>query len=392
MPICYVVPGFLSAAIYTPSILGPVLLWVNIPRIALGQFGALRLAPNGVDPGPPDGEVCTIGAGLEDYVETPAGVLRGQLASYGYTVTVVPYDWRKELITHGAALASKIRAEVSASDPCAIVCHSTGGLVARAAWANLGSTDQTNLVRRIVTLGTPHQGTYTPVMVFSKEDQLIRQLIFLNNALQMTPAARIPGYTRWQPGQIRNLCQTWVSLYQLFPALPAPSYDPDRAALYTASNWTNGAAPQQTWLDQARETWWPLMQSEDAMPPSWVLTTVSGSGWSTRYRLDDASKIGDPDEIAITTDGDGVVYRLSAEVPGSVIYRTSVAHQDQLPQLVTSGQVAEWVLAVRHPPDPAPPPSEVFAPVNPQYTGPPISNLGFPEATISACSSGGCLC
>lgn len=391
MPTCIVVPGFLASTLYSLAPLR-VLLWVNVPRLILGAFGILRLAQNGVDPQPPDGGECESGEGLDDYVQVPARQLGDQLAGDGYTVEVFHFDWRKEIIAHGAALAARVRAVATIGDPCALVCHSTGGLVARAAWANLGSTNQTALVRRIVTLGTPHQGTYAPVMVFSKEDALIRQLIFLNQALLMTPVGRVPGYTLWQPGQIRALAETWPALYQLFPSLPAPSFDPDRMALYHQSNWTGGAAPQQVWLDNAREVFWPLVQSPAATPPPWVLTTVSGTGWETRWQLSYPAELGDPDAIGIVNTGDGVVTRQSAEVSESAVYRTTVAHADQLPALVRSGQVADWVRAVRVAPSPPPPPEEIETVSVPSIQEPPITTLGFPSALTSPCSSGGCPC
>lgn len=391
MPRCIVVPGFLASTVYTVSPLR-VLLWVNVPRLVLGHFGVLRLAPNGIDPGPPDGAACEAGEGLDDYVEQPALELGRQLASSGYSVEVFAYDWRKELIAHGAALAARIRAVATESNPCSLVCHSTGGLVARAAWANLGSTSQTGLVRRIVTLGTPHKGTYSPVMVFSREDPLIRQLLFLNQSLLMTPIGRLPGYVQWRSGDIRKLAQTWVSLYQLMPAPPAPSFDPDRMALYHRDNWTDPADLQQQWLDYSRETWWPLMASPASMPPPWVLTTVSGNGWETRNKLSYWRDLGDPDAIGISSEGDGVVTTESAEVAGSAVYRTTCGHADQLPALVNSGQVAEWVLAVRVAPAPPPPPEDVPEVVTPVIQQPPVTTLGFSSSLLSSCSSGGCPC
>lgn len=391
MPICYVIPGFLASEINTVGIVD-LLLWVNVPRLIIGEFGKLRLAANGIDPGPPDGAECVVGPGLADYTVTPANVLQEQLGPHGYTVTVWPWDWRKELVNYGALLAAKIRTEVSPANPCSLVAHSTGGLIARLAWGNLKGTNQENLVRRIVTLGTPHQGTYRPVMVFSTEDPLIRQLLFLNLMLGMTPVARIPGYTRWSNGSIRTLCESWPSLYQLLPALPAPVWDPHRPAIYQNSNWTQGANPQQVWLDNAAESFWPLLNSPDYMPPAWVLTTVSGKGTATQYRLIDPQDLGDPNAIAATFAGDGIVTEQSALVEDSWQYKTTIAHIDQLPQLATSGKIAEWVLAERDPPSPAPPPASVAQLQPATYAGPPISSLGFPNGIQSYCSLGNCSC
>lgn len=391
MPRCIVVPGFLASTIYS---LDParLLLWVNVPRLLVGQIGLLRLAPNGVDPQPPDGGPCESGEGLGTFVEEPAVQLGIQLAAAGYAVETWGYDWRKELHDHGSRLAVRIRQVATIADPCSLVCHSTGGLVGRAAWSRLSETGDTGLVRRIVTLGTPHEGTYASVKVFSKEDNLIRQLVFFSQLLAFTPVGRLPFFQMWQPGQVRALAETWPALYCLMPAMPAPASDPNRGVMFTSGNWTGGAAPQQQWLTYAQDVWWPLMKSAGSMPPSWVLTTVAGTGWWTRNRLDDPSRLGDPDALGGTYDGDGVVPEESAIVTNAAVFRVSVAHDDMLVHLVRSGQVAQWVLDVRTAPSPTPPAVTVLGADPPEFQAPPITDLGFPGVNNSPCLTGRCGC
>ena len=76
--------------------------------------------------------------------------------------------------------------------PCSIVAHSAGGLVARAAWLALGQAGATNLVRRIVTYGTPHQGSYGAVRLWSLDAASLTSVQYLAAAravLRAIPAA-----------------------------------------------------------------------------------------------------------------------------------------------------------------------------------------------------------
>lgn len=391
MPRCIVVPGFLASTMYTVEPFR-FLLWVNVSRLALGHVGALRLAPNGSTPGAPDGVLCEAGEGLSSFVEVPAAELGQQLAPHDYTVEVWAYDWRKELFDLGSHLATRIRAVATAADPCSLVCHSTGGLVARAAWFRLNQTGDTARVRRIVTLGTPHNGTYAAPKVMSQEDALIDQLVFLSSLMAFTPVSRVPGFQLIGTGFVQKLAQTWPALYCLFPALPAPAFDPHRAMLYDAQAWSGPNRPSPVWLSYARNSWWPLVKSPEATPPPWVLTTVAGVGWETAERLAYPDDLGARNVWGTTTLGDSVVTRESAFVVDAAQVETTVRHEDMLPHLVRSGDVARWVLEVRLPPNPAPPLEALSLTLPPEFQSPPITELGFPGSMNSPCLVGDCPC
>src|SRR5262245_2621457 len=181
MPKCYVLPGFFGSALESGPHQFGRRLWVNSTRLVIGEWRGLRLAEDGVSPAPEGGQALISGVPLEGYQDSLVGALRSQLGPKGYDVVVYAYDWRLRLRRAGHDLAQRIRAEASSDSPASIVAHSQGGLVARAAYADLAATGQAGLVRRIITIGTPHRGTYRGVKIFAREDPLVETLAWYVN-------------------------------------------------------------------------------------------------------------------------------------------------------------------------------------------------------------------
>jgi len=375
MPALYFVPGILSTEMFTGGP-GGQLLWVSYSRIALGQLGKLRLAGDGINPGLPDGVVCTPGGPLEPYYLPCLTALRQQLTPYGYSVFPWGFDWRKDIIAAGNDLAAAIRNVATPADPCSIVGHSQGGLVARAAWASLVASGESNLVRRIVTLGTPHQGSYSPVRVFSLTDPLIGQLAGATQLLSFVlnvvpPNIYFPAYS---PAELSQLAGTWPGLYQLLPVPGSPdsSNDPSRDYLFNAANWPSDRGIDAGWLNAASTTFAAFQLNPATFPPAWVLTTAAGTGLPTAYKLSSPSLLGTDAALSFTGQGDGQVTHSSAWVTNSARYLVNCRHSDLPNEVGQSGQLAAWVRDVRLAPAPAPPAVIVGGVLNPRIAGPPI--------------------
>lgn len=393
--ICYVVPGLLSSELYLDPPL-TIKVWVDYSALSLGLVGLLRLAPAGVLPGPPDGRQMYAGAPLPDYFGVCVGLLTQQLTPYGYSVQQFGYEWRQHFFAPANQLANRIRASVVPSDPCVIVGHSMGGLVARAAWVDLGQTGQQNLVKRIITLGTPHQGSYAPVWAFSVNYQAINQLVYLANVVggnlnRVNPLASFPS---WTPETLRDLLCTWPSMYDLLPVLGSPdsSTDISRPMLYSKSNWNGIAAVSQLHLDYARTVVGPFLLSPGSFPPSWILTTVAGTGVATPAALAVPQDLGAPLAIAVDPDGDGAVTQDSALVNPGVQYVLPAIHADIPLITAQSGDLARWIMDVRGPLTPVPPPKAIGSPLTPTLAGPPVSIQLGNVVHVTACAAGYCRC
>lgn len=395
MPRCWVVPGLLSEELYLDEARN-ILIWVDYSNLMQGGIGYLRLAADGIHPGPPDGHELFPGAPLPPYWDTTLQLLVAGLKPRGYRIVVYVYDWRTHILENGAGLAGNIRASTDLADPCAIVAHSMGGLIARAAWDNLVGTGDQGLVRRIVTLGTPHQGSYAPVNVFSGHHESLEQLSFLTYTL--TSGLNVTQWPltnrRYNTADIRDITCTWPSLYELMPLLGGSDAvsDSQRHLLFGSTNWPGSIPVDQNWLTFSRDLFGPWLLTPNSMPPSWVLTTVSGTGVPTPYRLVRPELLGSPAALGSTDAGDGVVSASSALVVNSQRYTVAARHSDLQVVTATSGDLVDWVLEIRDPITPVPPVEQVPGVFSAILAGPPIPAAIGGIPSVSNCGSGRCEC
>lgn len=374
MTICYAVPGLAGTELFTDAAL-TAKVWVDYTQLALGNLRYLRLAADGVSPAPPWGQILYPGQPLPDYYGQAIANLGVQLAPHGYTVVPWGYDFRISVRTTGPLLADRIRRDVTAANPCSIVCHSLGGLVARLAWADLVRTGETALVRRIVTLGTPHWGSYGAVRAWSLDAEPVTQLSYLSltSAGVLGPVLAAAQGRIFFPRDVATLFSSWPSVYETLPSLLAPdaATDPNRAQLYTHA-WPADRGVNTTRLAEARDVFQPLLATANTLPPSWVLTTVGGEGYPTVSGLTFPSLLGESSAYTKRDSGDGQVVVSSAELPDSAVIRLNGAHGD-LP-VITAGiaGAADAILAVRVKPFPPPLPQQVPGVFPWKLHGPPI--------------------
>ncbi len=291
-------------------------IWIGVPTAILGGFGALALAPNGIDPAVPGGRPLEATDLFAVYYAPAFNFLRDQILQDHYTARQWPWDWRKSILDAGDTLAGDIYVRVLPSDPCTLLCHSAGGLVARRAWSTLGGLQAQDRVRRIITLGTPHWGSYFVALAWSGVAAMIDALYALNVTMAYTLGGvqQYPAYRAWTKRQIADLLLTFPCLYELLPSLLAPSAgsDPNRIDLFTAANWGGGVLPQQAWLDHAVNVFQPWAASGSSQPPDNVMTCVAGLGYSTPTALGLPGFLGEARAIDQADVGDGIVTRDSA--------------------------------------------------------------------------------
>jgi pimeloyl-ACP methyl ester carboxylesterase len=261
----------------------PRVLWIDPLQIAAGRLAALTL--------PSAQPIKAMGVLLFSYAK-----LMLQLKIAGCDVRFHPYDWRLSLGDLGTQLAERIAAE---RRPVTLVAHSMGGLVARAAAKVLPK----RLLRRIIMLGTPNQGSFAPVQALRGTYPFVRRMSTLDHR-----------HTAEQLAQ--NVFCTFPGLYQMLPS-PRRFKDID---LYDALSWpADGPMPSAVLLREA-----PAARSCLAAVDSRMFHIV-GVNQETVVGLRRAAA---GFEYAMDRNGDGTVPLSLARLPALKCYFVDEAHAD----------------------------------------------------------------
>ncbi|MDE2049874.1 MAG: hypothetical protein KGJ72_02560 [Gammaproteobacteria bacterium] len=285
-PHVFVIPGILGSQLgiaRRPPLPNDV-LWLDPIDIQVGRLKLLSL-----DSGAP---VVPLGVVLYSHLK-----LRLHLRAAGFAVTLHAYDWRLGIDESGASLAERLREQ--GSRPLALVAHSMGGLISRAALALPG----TSHVERVVLLGTPNRGSFAPVQALRGTYAVVRKIARLDGA---TTAERLS----------EEIFNSFPSLYQMVPV----SGRKGAADLLDARAWPDcGPALRPPLLERAR-------RFRDSLPaPDGRFIAVAGVGQET---VTEVSRGRDGFVYTITRHGDGTVPADSAALDGASTYFTSTAHSD----------------------------------------------------------------
>lgn len=284
LPHVLLIPGILGSqlGLRRRAPLPDDVLWPDPLDIQSGRLTLLN--PSGGAP------VVSLGAVLYSHLK-----LKLYLRAHGFAVTLYDYDWRLDIETSAATLAERLRAHKPAR--AAIVAHSMGGLVSRAALALPG----TEHVERAVLLGTPNLGAYAPLQALRGSYAVVRNIARLDRHHTAEELAM-------------KIFSAFPSLYQMLPA-PCDGLD-----LLDETQWPRfGPAPRRDLLERARRF------RASLPPPDGRLVAVAGVGQKT---VTAASLRHDGFVYTITRGGDGTVPSASAALPGAHSYFAPVAHSD----------------------------------------------------------------
>jgi pimeloyl-ACP methyl ester carboxylesterase len=160
-------------------------LWIDPLQICAGRLTALAL--------PSRGPIKPMGVLLFSYAR-----LRLKLEIAGCDVDFHSYDWRLGLDELGATLTERIAAD---GRPVTLVAHSMGGLVARRAVRMLPK----RLVRRLIMLGVPNEGSFAPVQALRGTYPFVRNMSALDRK-------HSPEYLA------QHVFGTFPGLYQMLPS------------------------------------------------------------------------------------------------------------------------------------------------------------------------------
>jgi pimeloyl-ACP methyl ester carboxylesterase len=289
-PRLYLLPGLLGSQLgrLRSAEQPPDLLWLDPADIVDGRLSELRWPGRGSSTKP------LRPLGIIVYVYLP---LKLRLEAAGFDVVLYAYDWREDLWSCGRALAATIEADPAAE--LALVGHSMGGLLARAALAQTDAASAQR-IRRIVTLGTPHSGAIGAVQALRATYPALLRLAAIDRHNDAATLARVFA--------------SFQSVYQLLPA-PAGALD-----LFDAAAWPHrGAQPDAGLLAQARD-----FRSQLA-PGDARYVSIIGTGQRTVTGLEQRRG---QFRYEITAAGDGTVASARATLSGGRHYSLPCEHSE----------------------------------------------------------------
>lgn len=280
----YVLPGIMGTQLVAPRAApDPAdLLWLDPQDIIGGALERLRL--------PGNGGLLPLGAIPYSYL-----ALQLRLRAAGYTVVMHDYDWRGDLRDVARALAARVNADPAPA--VAIVAHSMGGLIARAAMQLPGF----ERVRRLITLGAPHSGSFGAVQAIRGTYPVVRRLAALDRHHDAEFLAT-------------QVFSTFPSIHQLLPAR-ALSGDTD---LFETAAWPrSGPRPDPQLLRDAHA----FVHALPASDARWI--AISGTHQRTVISL---RLVDDDFQYEIADTGDGTVAIASAQLAGCDNYYVRCEH------------------------------------------------------------------
>ncbi len=249
-------------------------VWLDLPRIAIGALGWLRMTPE-------------LGSQFD---VRATGILKKwysemllDLAADRWNVQAFWYDWRLDVANLADALRAQIDRWFGPASAVNLVAHSMGGLVARSyilrhpdRWAKGG---------QLLMLGTPNHGSFAIPQVITGALDTVRRLAILDLT-----------HTR------RELLDVFNSFPGSIEMLPSPLVMPDMAPMYDEATWS-GYGVRQRLLDESRRGHERLAPVVDGSRMSYI----AGCNQPTKSDVSDWKLLNESAGYAVTLDGDGTV-------------------------------------------------------------------------------------
>jgi hypothetical protein len=287
LPHVYLLPGIMGSQLghWHPIGHAADLLWLDPSDIVRGRLAELRWGA--------DAALEPLGGIVYSYL-----ALKLRLQAAGFSVVLYDYDWRQDLRVLGAQLATRLRAD--SRGPLALVGHSMGGLLARAAVAHCAADGSDARMAHVIGLGTPHGGSLAAV-------QALRGVY--------PTLCRIAALDRRHSGEdlSRKVFGSFMSVYQLLPTAIG------RLDLFNARSWPRGAGPDVAMLSAARDI------ATHLAPADARFSSIIGTGQRTVTGLE---RRAGQFHYQISAAGDGTVAAVHATLPGARNFYLRCEHSE----------------------------------------------------------------
>jgi pimeloyl-ACP methyl ester carboxylesterase len=297
----YLLPGILGSQLGRLRAAGepPDLLWIDPSDIVNGRLTELRLPR--VTPGRPSSSVRPrpqplkpLGAIVYSYL-----ALKLRLAAAGFEVVLYDYDWRGDVLESGRALAGRLAAD--GAERLALIGHSMGALLARAALAHYGNAAGAERIARLIGIGAPHGGSIAAVQALRATYPIVGRLAAMD---RMHDAETLT----------RRVFRSFMSLYQLLPAAAAALdlFDPD--------SWPHTGARPDPRLLRAARSFGPRLAASDQR-----YFSIVGTGQRT---VTGVERRGPQFRYQVSSAGDGTVASACATLAGVRSYSLRCEHSE----------------------------------------------------------------
>jgi len=276
-------------------------IWVNLFRLFRGRIADLQMDPAGQS----RREVRVQGIRVE-YLP-----LIVELSSR-WDVLPFAYDWR-ESIDKSAARLDEAVGRWANGQPCHIVAHSMGGLVARRfiqlfgrRWVAMNDGSGKGAGGRLVMLGTPNHGSFAVTLMLSGAEKLLKWLDVVDRQHNMK--------------ELLKVIDSFHGSYQMLPS-PLVAVDDHRSRLAAKAEWGRLPVTQEL-LDLGLRFQQEIAPVIDASR----MIYVAGYDRETPWRI----KIDAPGEFSYqhTRDGDGRVPHELGLLEGVPTYWLNESHGD----------------------------------------------------------------
>jgi len=373
--------------------------WAEPIAVATGSVRTMELAGNGITPGGDKGRQQTVSGLVGHYAVNLEATIQDGLEGPEWHQENWGYDWRLSIMQEGERLADAILALTVDQLPATIVGHSQGGIVARQAWRKLWVQGENARIRRIITIGTPHYGSYGAIGAMLGDDPLVSQIVDGSRTARFfTSFIPFWGSKAYTAEELARIIATWPAYYELLPFSVGPGpADPFLSRIWTASNWPAYAGVSQAWLNHAQQVWQVSMAASSSHPPMEVMTCYVASGNWTPAGLNPwvNNQVKAPNWATTSADGDSRVIVERQSIPTSKVINFAGEHHVLLEHPAVLGTIVAEILEERTP-GPPPPPADVptvYKAVDP--TSPFVATIPQDPAVppkVGNCPGGLCTC